>query len=175
MTWIIPGNQMLILVMQKKHWMTSITQICQHPGPFQFHRRISYSYSKRGRSLLQVFTPSKFLLITWKLIFREGVVLWLSMPNIVSTDLVVFLILSYQINLWQPCCPLCFSFHFTTMPHALLTLFISMQCMAMPSILLFHFATAVQLHHVFLPFHGYAWCMSLMHAATYLVYVGTHR
>ena len=53
----------------------------------------------RGQSLLQAFTPSKFLLITWKLIFREGVVLWLSMPNIILTDLIIsFLFLSYQIN-----------------------------------------------------------------------------
>ena len=28
------------------------------------------------------FTPSKFLLITWNSIFREGVVLWLDTPNI---------------------------------------------------------------------------------------------
>ena len=45
------------------------------------------------------FTPSKFLLIAWKLIFREGVVLRLGMPNSVLTDLVVFFSLSYQINL----------------------------------------------------------------------------
>ena len=42
------------------------------------------------------------------------------------------------------------------------------------SFLLFHFTTAIRLLHVFLPFHGYAWCMPLTHAATYLGYVGTH-
>ena len=43
------------------------------------------------------------------------------------------------------------------------------------SFLLFHSATTMWLHHDSLPFHGYAWCMPLTHAATYLVYVGTHQ
>ena len=77
--------------MQKKHWITSIMQTCQHPGPFQSHWRTFYYFSKRGWSLLQVFIPNKSLLIMWKSIFREGVVLWLSTPNIVSMDLIVFL------------------------------------------------------------------------------------
>ena len=39
---------------------------------------------------------------------------------------------------------------------------------------LFHSATAMWLHHVSLLLLGYAWCMPLTHAATYLDYVGTH-
>ena len=59
------------------------------------------------------------------------------------------------------------------MPHTHLTSFISMQCMAMLffSSLPFCHCCAVAVH---LPFHGYAWCMPLTHAATCLVYVGTH-
>ena len=102
--------------------MTSTTLTPRHPGPFQSHRRISYYFSKRGRSLLQVFTPSKFLLIAWKSIFREGVVLRLSTPNIISTDLVVFLSSLYLIRLnyyRNAVSMLLFSLHI--MPHALLT------------------------------------------------------
>ena len=110
--------------------MTSIMLIPRHPGPFPSHQRISYYFSKRGWSLLLVFTPNKFLLIAWKLIFREGVVLRLGTPNISTTDLVVFLCL-YLIRLTynSHAVPmLLFSFHI--MPHALLTSFISVQCMA---------------------------------------------
>ena len=112
--------------------MTSTTPTLRHPGPFQSHRRISYYFSKRGRSLLRVFTPSKYLLITWKLIFREGVVLRLGTPYSVLTDLVVFPFFLYLIRLTYDshAVPmLLFSFHI--MPHALLTPFISVQCMAM--------------------------------------------
>ena len=49
--------------------------------------------------------------------------------------------------------------------------FHSFPCMAVPPFFLFHSATAVWLHHVFLPFYGYAWCVPLTHATTYLVYV----
>ena len=94
--------------------MTSTMLTPRHPGPFQSHQRISYYFSKRGRSLLQVPTPNKFLLIAWKLIFREGVVLRLSTPNIVSTNLVVFL--SSLILSDQPMTAtlsLCFPFLFT--------------------------------------------------------------
>ena len=112
--------------------MTSITLTPRHPGPFQSHWRISYYFFKRGQSLLQVFTPNKFLLIAWKSIFREGVVLRLYTPNSILTDLVVFLFSLYLIRLTYDsyAAPmLLFSFHI--MPHALLTLFISVQCMAM--------------------------------------------
>ena len=58
---------------------------------------------------------------------------------------------------------LCFSFHFTPMPHALLTLVISVQCMAMyffPSLPFCHRHAVVSCFTSF-PFHGYAWCMPL--------------
>ena len=44
-------------------------------------------------------------------------------------------------------------FSFRIMPHAHLTSFISVQCMAMIFFLLFHSATAVRLPYVLLPFH----------------------
>ena len=55
---------------------------------------------------------------------------------------------------------LLFSFHI--MPHALLTLFISVQCMAMS---FFHSATAVQLPHALLRFHF----MAVLGARFYLM------
>ena len=120
--------------------MTSITQTRLHPGPFQFPQRISYYFSKKGRSLLQPFTPSKSLLITWKSIFREGVVLQLGMPNSVLTGLVIFLLFFlYLIRLTYDshAAPMLL-LSFNIMPHALLTLLISVQCMAMSSFLRFH-------------------------------------
>ena len=166
-TQIVPGSWNQISATQKKHWMTSITHTRLHPGLFPSHQRISYFYSKRGRGLLQAFIPSKYLLIAWKLIFREGVVLWLSTPNIISTDLVAFLSFLYLIWLTYdshavPMLP--FSFHI--MPHALLTLFISVQCMAMyffPSLPFCH-RHAVASCLTSLPFHGRAWCTLLPHA-----------
>ena len=64
---------------------------------------------------------------------------------------------------------LCFSFHFTPMPHALLTLFTSVQCMAMFffTSLPFCHRHAVALWFTSFPFHGYAWCMPLPHATRY--------
>ena len=60
------------------------------------------------------------------------------------------------------------------MPHAHLTSFISTQYMAM-----LFFSSLPFCHRcvgaVHLPFHDYAWCTPLTHAATYLVYVGTHQ
>ena len=150
--------------------MTSTTLTPRHPGPFQSHRRISYYFSKRGQSLLQVFTPSKFLLIAWKSIFREGVVLRLRPPNISITDLVVSFLSSYLIRLTyasHAVSMLLFSFH--TMPHALLTLFISVQCMAMSSFLPFHSATAVRLPHAPLRFHS----MAMLDTRTYLMLLGS--
>ena len=113
MTWIVPGSQNQISAMPKKLWQTSITQTPQHPGPFPFHQRTSYCYSKRGRSLLWLFTPSKYLLIAWKLIFREGVVLWLDTYNSITMDLVVFLFLYLiQLTYDSHAAPmLLFSFH----------------------------------------------------------------
>ena len=69
----------------------------------------------------------------------------------------------------QPHCSLCFSFCFTSMPHELLTSFISMQCMAMPflSSLPFHHCCVVALCSTLFPFHGYAWYMPLPHATRY--------
>ena len=144
--------------------MTSITPIPRHPGPFQSHRRISYYFSKRGRSLLRVFTPSKSLLIAWKSIFREGVVLRLAMPNSVLMDLVVFPLFLYLIRLTYDshAVPM-FLFSFHIMPHALPTPFISMQCMAMsyffPSIL--PLPCGCLMHH----FVSIPW-PCLMHAST---------
>ena len=48
---------------------------------------------------------------------------------------------------------LCFSSRFTPMHHALCTSLISVQYTAMFPSLLFHSATAMQLHHALLPFH----------------------
>ena len=59
------------------------------------------------------------------------------------------------------------SFHI--MPHALLTPFISVQCMAMPSSLLFHSATTVQLPHALLRFHF----MAVLDAHYYLMLLGS--
>ena len=112
--------------------MTSTTLTPQHPGPFSSHRRTSYYFSRRGWSLLQIFTPSRFLLIAWKSIFRKGVVLQLSTPNIISMDLVVSSSFLYLIRLTydsHAVSMLLFSFHI--IPHAHHTLFISVQCMAM--------------------------------------------
>ena len=55
------------------------------------------------------------------------------------------------------------------MPHALLTLFISVQCMAMFFFSSFPFCHrhAVALCSSLFPFHGYAWCMPLPHATRY--------
>ena len=113
------------------------------------------------------------LIDNWGKDFRdnEGSLLRLSTPNIVSTDLVVFfLFFSYLIRLTydsHAVSMLLFSFHI--MPHALLTPFISVQCMAMSSFLLFHSATAVQLSHVLLHFHF----MAVLDARSYLMLLGS--
>ena len=85
--------------------------------------------------------------------------LWLSTPNIFTTDLVVFLFFLYLIQLTynSHAVPMLrFSFHI--MPHALLTLFISMQSMAMffPSSLPFCHCHAVASCFTSFPFHGRA-------------------
>ena len=166
-TRIVPGNLRVTSATQRKHWLTSITQTPRHPGPFQSHQRISYYFSKRGRSLLQVFTPNKYLLIAWKSIFREGVVLRLGTPNSVLTDLVVFLLFLYLIRLTYDshAVPMLLSF-FHIMPHAPLIPFISVQCMAMSSFLLLPFChcRAVASCIASFPFHGRAWCTLLPHA-----------
>ena len=59
------------------------------------------------------------------------------------------------------------SFHI--MPHALLTSFIPVQCMAMPSFLLFHSATAMRLPHAILHFHF----MAVLDARFYLMLLGS--
>ena len=98
--------------------------------------------------------PNKFLLIAWKSIFREGVVLRLSTPNITLTDLVVSSFFSYASLFISPSCLMHSS------PY-------SSPCSAWlwPSFLLFHSATAMWLPSF--PFHGYAWCMLLPHATRY--------
>ena len=62
-----------------------------------------------------------------------SVVLWLSTPNIVSTDLVISSFFLYLIRLtYDSHAVSMFLFSFHIMLHALLTSFISVQCMAMP-------------------------------------------
>ena len=138
--------------------MTSTTLTPRHPGPSPSLQRISYYFSKSGRSCLRAFTPSKYLLIVWKSIFREGVVLRLSTPYSVLTDLVISLFL-YLIRLTYDshAVPM-FLFSFHIMPHALLTPFISVQCMAMsfPSSLPFYHRCAVASCITSFPFHGCA-------------------
>ena len=90
----------------------------------------------------------------------------LNTPNNISMDLVVFLFFLYLIRLTYdshavPMLP--FSFHI--MPHALLTLFISVQCIAMSSFLLFHSATAMRLPYVLLRLHF----MAVLDAHFYLM------
>ena len=101
---------------------------------------------------------------------KQSRLLQLNMPNSVLTDLVVsfFSFLSYQINLWQPRCPYA-SLSFHIMPHALLTLFISAQCMAMffSSFLPFCHRRAVASCSTSFPFHGRAWCTLPPHATRY--------
>ena len=83
-----------------------------------------------------------------------GFLLRLGTPNSVLTDLVVFLLLLYLIRLtYDSHAVSMFLFPFHIMPHALLTLFISVQCMAMSSFLLFHSATTERLPHALLRFH----------------------
>ena len=142
--------------------MTSTTLTPQHPGPFQSHRRTSYYYSKRGQSLLQLFTPNKYLLIAWKSVFREGVELRLGTPNSVLTDLVVFLSFLHLIRLAydsHAVSMLLFSLHI--MPHAHLTLFISMQCMARPFSSILPLPCGCLMHY----FLSISW-PCLMHAST---------
>ena len=101
---------------------------------------------------------------------EKGTVLRLGTPNSISTDLVVFLFVLYLIRLTYDshAVPmLLFSFHI--MPHAHLTSFISVQCMAMSSLLWFHSATAVRLPHALLLFHS----MAMLDARFYLMLLGT--
>ena len=146
--------------------MTSITLTPQHPGPFQSLLRISYYFSKRGQSLLQAFTPSKYPLIAWKLIFREGVVLRLGTPYSVLTDLVVLPFFLYLIRLTydKPRClyaSLFFSHHAACIPH-----FIHLRAVHGYALLLsFHSANAVRLPHALLPFHS----MAVLDAHFYLM------
>ena len=105
-----------------------------------------------------------------KLTVSSLALLWLGMPNSVLTDLVIFLFFVYLIRLTynSHAVPmLLFSFHI--MPHALLTSFISMQCMAMLLLLPFHSATAMWLPHVLLPFHF----MAVLDARFYLLLLDT--
>ena len=89
-------------------------------------------------------------------ILHMALMLWLSMPNIVLTNLVVFLFfLILSDNLHDSYATFYAFFFISRMPHTLLIPFILVQCMAMPSLLLFHSATIMWLHHVFLSFHGY--------------------
>ena len=91
------------------------------------------------------------------------------MPNIVSTDLVVFLFL-YLLKLTydsHAVSMLLFSLHI--IPHALLTSFISVQRMAMSSFLLFHSPTTVRFPHALLPFH----LMAVLDARFYLMLLGS--
>ena len=151
--------------------MTSITQTCQRPGPSQFHPRISYYYSKRGQSLLPPFTPSKFLLITWKLIFREGVVLRLITPNILLTDLVISPFSYYLIRLTYNSHAVPYASLFVSHPCLMHSSPYSFPCSAWlcSSLLLFHSATAMWLPYVPLCFHF----MAMLDACRYLMLLNT--
>ena len=91
-------------------------------------------------------------------------------------DLVIFLSFSYLLRLTYNSHAVSYASLFVSHPCLMHSSPHSSPCSAWlcSSFLLFHSATAVWLPHVSLPFHGYAWCMPLMHAATYLGYVGTH-
>ena len=100
----------------------------------------------------------------------ENQLLRLSTPNIIQTDLVVSFLFLYLIRLTYDshAVPmLLLSFHI--MPHAPLTLFISVRCMAMSSFLLFHSATAMRLPYVPLRFHSVA----VLDARIYLMLLGS--
>ena len=86
------------------------------------------------------------------------------MPNIDTTDLVVFFLFFYLIRLTydsHAVSMLLLSFHI--MPHALLTLFISVQCMAMS----YFFSSILPLPcgHLMLYFHS----MAVLDACFYLM------
>ena len=151
--------------------MTSITQTRWHPGPFPSHRRISYYFSKRGWSLLQVFTPNKSLLIAWKSIFREGVVLQLHTPNIALTDLAVSSLSPNLIRLTYNSYAVFYASPFISHPCLMHSSLHSSPCSAWlcPSFLLFHSATAVRLPHSFLLFHF----MAMLDACRYIMSLDT--
>ena len=97
------------------------------------------------------------------------VVLRPNTPNIISTDLHSrFLSFFIRLTYNSHAVPM-FLFSFHIMPHAFLTPFISVQCMAMPSFLLFHSATAVRLPYVLLRFHF----MAVLDACFYLMPLGS--
>ena len=96
---------------------------------------------------------------------RDLFLLRLSTPNIISTDLVVSLSF-YLIRLTydsHAVSMLLFSFH--NMPHALLTSFISVQCISHAPSLRFHSATAMRSPYVQLRFHF----MAVLDARFYLM------
>ena len=151
--------------------MTSTTLTRQRPGPFQSHQRISYYFSKRGQSLLRLFTPSKSLLIAWKSIFREGVVLWLGMPNSILTDLVVFLSFSYLIQLTYNSHAVSYASLSISHPCLMHFSFYSSPCSAWLCLtsLRFHSVTAMWLPHVSLRFHF----MAVLDACFHLMLLDT--
>ena len=75
-TQIVYGNPNQILAMQKQLCKISIVPIPPLHGLFLLIQQISFCFSKSGQSCLLKLIHAAFLLITWKLIFRRGVVLW---------------------------------------------------------------------------------------------------
>ena len=100
---VTPSAMFLPRIWVKIHWVPL-------PSPFHkavmpiFQSHMSLPRPKAMTHLLRLQGPAIMELLSFS---GKLSLLRLSTPNIVSTDLVVFplLSLSYQINLWQPRCP----------------------------------------------------------------------
>ena len=70
--------------------------------PSPLIQQISFCFSKSGQSCLLRFTHGTFLLVTWKSIFRRGVVLWSHHRDITFNRLINIslfnLILSFRLQ-----------------------------------------------------------------------------
>ena len=147
-------------------------------APSPLIQQTSFCYSKSSWSYLLKSTHAAFLLITWKSIFRRGVVLWSHLRDYSFNGLNQFfsflLILSDHFRLqtvrrFSMRTHLSHNFHHFTKTHVCLmanlmpsnlTLFLTVHFCAMHGyaathmrithvMLLFHSATAMRLHHVF--------------------------
>ena len=76
MTQIVHGNPSPISEMQRMLSKISTTFTPPFHLPSPLIQQTSFCYSKSSQSHLLNFTHAAFLSITWKLIFRRGVVLW---------------------------------------------------------------------------------------------------
>ena len=75
-TQIVHGNPSPISEMQRMLSKISTTFTPPFHLPSPLIQQTSFCYSKSSQSRLLNFTHAAFLSITWKLIFRRGVVLW---------------------------------------------------------------------------------------------------